>query len=79
MNCGDCEKCRVEQMGNGREMLFCTVARRHVGAALASGSGKAVLGYGVHPAWCGVGIRRPDGMLNMTGFSPEGGAPAGAG
>ena len=53
MNCGECEKSRVEQMGNGREMLFCTEARRHVGAPLATGSGKAVLGFGVSPAWCG--------------------------
>ena len=79
MNCGKCEKSRVDDMGRGREMLYCTEARRYVGTPGPAGYGKAVLGYGVHPAWCGVGIRRPDGMLNMTGFSPEGGAPAGAG
>ena len=72
MNCGECEKSRVEQMGNGREMLFCTEARRHVGAPLATGSGKAVLGFGVSPAWCGRdGLPRAQSALAMTGM--EGG------
>lgn len=52
MSCGECENSRVEQMGRGREMLFCTKARRFVGASLPSGSGKTVLGYGTGPAWC---------------------------
>ena len=52
MSCGECENSRVEQMGRGREMLFCAKARRFVGASLPSGSGKAVLGYGTGPAWC---------------------------
>lgn len=73
MSCGECEKCRVEQMGNGREMLFCTVARRHVGAALASGSGKAVLGFGVRPAWCGTGLRAPESGLEVPAGAEIGG------
>lgn len=52
MSCGECENSRVEQMGRGREMLFCAKARRFVGASLPSGSGKAVLAYGTGPAWC---------------------------
>ena len=58
MNCGECGKSRVDDMGRGREMLYCTEARRYVGTPGPAGCGKAVLGYGVHPAWCGVGIRR---------------------
>ena len=61
MSCGECVNSRVEQMGRGREMLFCTKARRFVGASLPSGSGKAVLGYGTGPAWCercGGGMRK---------------------
>ena len=71
MSCGECEKCRVDDMGRGREMLYCTEARRYVGTPGPAGCGKAVLGYGVYPVWCGVGIRRGESASGDAGAIPQ--------
>lgn len=70
MNCGECGKSRVDDMGKGREMLYCTEARRYVGSPGPAGYDKTVLGYGVHPAWCGVGIRRGVPARADVGIGP---------
>lgn len=73
MNCGKCEKSRVDDMGRGREMLYCTEARRYVGTPGPAGCGKAVLGYGVRPAWCGTGLRAPESGLEVPAGAEIGG------
>ena len=80
VSCGECGYSRVEDMGRGREMLYCTRWRRFVGATLQKGSGKTALGFGVLPAWCGTGMPRGyEAEVKHNGTGTGAGGASGAG